>query len=291
MFFILEIILFIIIIFAIICLVVSHFDTRRFVIKNYDIDSDKVTKDLKICLLTDLHGMTYGKDNIDLISKIDENSPDIVIIAGDIITASHPEDSFAKEKKFLRNISKKYKVYVANGNHEYKTKKLTDIYGDFYDEYKAYLESIGIVLLENDSINLHAENIHLTGLELAHYYFGHFYKRKMEKDYLEKTIGIADKDKCNILIAHNPQYFEEYAAWGADITVSGHVHGGIMKLPILGGVISPALILFPKYDGGKFEHQNKNMILSRGLGVHTIKLRIFNPGELVFINIKRFEKR
>ena len=65
----------------------------------------------------------------------------------------------------------------------------------------------------------------------------------------------------------------------------GHVHGGLMRLPFLGGVISPRLILFPKYDGGRFEHGNSVMLLSRGLGTHTLPIRIFNPGELVFIRI------
>ena len=86
-------------------------------------------------------------------------------------------------------------------------------------------------------------------------------------------------------MAHNPDYFEEYAAWGADLVLSGHVHGGMMRLPILGGVVSPAFKLFPKYDGGLFQQGKSTMILSRGLGMHTIPIRIFNPGELILLKI------
>ena len=82
-------------------------------------------------------------------------------------------------------------------------------------------------------------------------------------------------------------YFEEYAAWGAELTVSGHVHGGIVKLPFIGGVISPALILFPKYDGGRYDTLGKTLILSRGLGTHSIPVRMFNPGEIVLIDLKK----
>ena len=76
------------------------------------------------------------------------------------------------------------------------------------------------------------------------------------------------------------------ARWGADLTVSGHIHGGLMRLPVLGGVISPRLCLFPHYDGGRFTKAGREMILSRGLGTHTLPIRIFNPGELVVIHLK-----
>lgn len=87
------------------------------------------------------------------------------------------------------------------------------------------------------------------------------------------------------MIAHNPEYFPAYAEWGADLVLSGHVHGGLMRLPFLGGVIAPSMKLFPKYDGGVFEEHGSTMILSRGLGTHTLPIRIFNPGELVVIRL------
>jgi hypothetical protein len=108
----------------------------------------------------------------------------------------------------------------------------------------------------------------------------------METSYLSETLGSPREDACRLLIAHNPDYFEQYAAWGADVVVSGHVHGGIMRLPFFGGVVSPRLTLFPRYDGGRFEKGHTVMILSRGLGTHTLPLRIFNPGELVVMQLE-----
>ena len=108
----------------------------------------------------------------------------------------------------------------------------------------------------------------------------------MEPSYLRKLLGTPDREKFQLLIAHNPVYFDAYADWGADLVVSGHVHGGIMRLPFLGGVLSPSLTLFPKYDGGMFREHGSTMILSRGLSSHTIPIRIFNPGELIVIELK-----
>ena len=103
--------------------------------------------------------------------------------------------------------------------------------------------------------------------------------------YMKEILGDIDESCFNILLAHNPQYFKEYAGWGADLTLSGHIHGGLVRLPFLGGVVSPMVTFFPKYDGGVFYENDKEMILSRGLGTHTIPIRMFNPGELNIIEI------
>jgi predicted MPP superfamily phosphohydrolase len=99
-------------------------------------------------------------------------------------------------------------------------------------------------------------------------------------------IGSKEQENFQILIAHNPIYFKNYAEWGADLVVSGHVHGGIVRLPLIGGVISPAIALFPRYDGGKYEQNGSTMVLSRGLGTHTIHVRVFNPGEVCVIRVR-----
>ena len=109
----------------------------------------------------------------------------------------------------------------------------------------------------------------------------------MKKEYLDELLPEQRTDCFQILLAHNPDYFPEYAAWGADLVLSGHLHGGVARLPLLGGVVSPRLHFFPRYDGGKFTHGNSVMIVSRGLGMHTIPFRFNNPGELVEITIRK----
>lgn len=108
----------------------------------------------------------------------------------------------------------------------------------------------------------------------------------MPEGYIESLIG----EKTNIytiLVAHNPEYFDDYAEWGANLVLSGHIHGGMVRLPYLGGVISPKVRLFPEYDAGLFEKNGSYMILSRGLGMHTIPVRINNRAELVEVHLKR----
>jgi predicted MPP superfamily phosphohydrolase len=81
-------------------------------------------------------------------------------------------------------------------------------------------------------------------------------------------------------------YFKEYIGWRADLVLSGHVHGGLVRLPFIGGVISPQVRLFPKYDAGLFSEQGYNMVVSRGLGTHSYMPRFFNPPQLLVIKIK-----
>jgi hypothetical protein len=140
--------------------------------------------------------------------------------------------------------------------------------------------------LEDTHVDLPEYNIRVSGLELGHEYFAHFKIREMEEGYIDKKISKCDAKKCNLLIAHNPDYFEEYAKWGADLVLSGHVHGGIMRLPIFGGVIAPSYMLFPKYDGGVFKNGKSTMLLGRGMGSHTLPFRFFNPAQLYCVDLK-----
>lgn len=107
----------------------------------------------------------------------------------------------------------------------------------------------------------------------------------MKKWYLTEQLGICDRKAFNLLLAHNPLYFDEYADWGADLVLSGHVHGGVVILPFLGGVISPQVRLFPKYYAGTYFHGKSEMILSRGLHMHSFRIRLFNMPELSCVTL------
>jgi predicted MPP superfamily phosphohydrolase len=280
-----------VIIIAAITAVIWH-DIHNFVVRRYEVKTDKIKGDITFVLLADLHSYTYGKDNERLIKAIDEIKPDGILCAGDMMVgrnAKDSEDAFKPGAKLLKNMASKYPVYVANGNHEHNIKISTGTYGNLYDRYKSSLTRAGVTYLDNESALFSDKNIRITGLDIEQEYFRKVVKKKMDDDYLNRKLGelkAGDREKFQILIAHNPQYFPEYAKWGADLTVSGHVHGGIIRLPLIGGVISPALVLFPKYDGGKFEIDGKTMVLSRGLGTHTIHVRFYNPAEVSVINIK-----
>lgn len=269
---------------VILCLIISAWDCNRFVTVEYEVESDKVTRPCKFILLSDLHNKSYGKDHKKLIDKIGSISPDAILVAGDMLTAAKgqaPEVTLS----LMRQLSPRYKIYYGMGNHEHKMKSYPEQYGTIYDDFVAELSKMGIEPLVNENTYLPEYNVAVCGALIDGCFFKKFRKYPMDKHYLSKILGEPRENACQILIAHTPQYFEEYTAWGADLVVSGHVHGGIMKLPILGGVLSPNMTLFPKYDGGKFVRGKTTMILSRGLGTHTIPVRVFNPGELVVITL------
>ena len=269
---------------------IIYHDTHNFAVRNYEITTDKVEGDYKFVLLSDLHGYVFGKDNAKLVGAIDSINPDAILVGGDMFTAHKKNGKIPYEIGFdlIANLAGKYQIYYGNGNHERKIKTFTEEYGNLYDRYRNRLSKLGVVFLENNSVEIEGKNIRISGLDLNLEYFRKIIKKKMEPGTIDRLLGSlkgSDKKIFQVLIAHNPQYFKEYVNWGADLSVSGHVHGGIIRLPILGGVISPSIALFPKYDGGKFEEGDKTMILSRGLGTHTIHVRFLNPGEVCVINI------
>lgn len=273
-----------IIVLGIICLSVAVLDCNRFVTVTYEIRSDKITRPCRMVLLSDLHNKSFGRGNNRLVQKIDELAPDEILVAGDMLTATAGHD-YGPALMLMGQLAGKYRVHYGMGNHEYRLGLYPDQYPGMYEGYMKGLKSAGIEPLINERTYLPAWNVDVCGVQIDRKYYKHFRKKPMETAYLEKLLGAPREDAFQVLIAHNPGYFEAYAGWGADLVVAGHVHGGIMRLPVLGGVLAPSLTLFPKYDGGRFEIGRSTMILSRGLGSHTIPLRIFNPGELVVINL------
>lgn len=272
-------ILIVMILFFIIVMII---DGNRFVIREYTLKTDKLDKEYTFALLSDLHNRSYGTDNAELLAAVDKVNPDIILAAGDMLTAK-PGKSYQTALSFMKKLAVKYPVYYGLGNHEYRMELYREDYGDAFEDYTGALTDAGIHVLDN--ISEVTEDFAVTGVSIDRMYYKRFKKTVMDKKYLVDTLGMPCRDKFQILLAHNPEYFEEYAGWGVDLVVSGHIHGGIMRLPVLGGVISPKLVLFPKYDGGLFQEKQTTMVLSRGLGMHTLPIRIFNPGELVVIHL------
>ncbi len=269
---------------VVICLLTAAWDSNRFVTVPYEIVSDKVTKPCRFVLLADLHNKSFGRDHERLIGEIDRIAPDAVLVAGDMLTAVRGQ-SCEPALSLMRQLAARYRIYYGMGNHEYRLKLYPEQYGDIYEAYVSALSAAGIEPLINENTYLPEYNIAVCGSMIDRRYYKRFRKRPMGVDYLTKLLGEPREDACQILIAHTPQYFEEYADWGADVVVSGHVHGGVVRLPVLGGVLSPNMTFFPKYDGGRFERGGTTMILSRGLSSHTPPVRLFNPGELPVITL------
>lgn len=262
----------------------------------YEVKNEKLPHSFhncKIVMLTDLHNHSFGKNNQRLYKKIDEINPDYILIAGDMVIKSNGSKNTCTFE-LLKNLSKKYIVYYAPGNHE---TRLMDSKSKNSIDFKLFLEMLqqmGIHYLENETeiLTRNKEEICLSGLSIDERYFAKCYKKpKMEEDYIKCLLGDATESKYHILLAHSPNYFEQYSNWGADLIFSGHNHGGIVILPIIGGLIGTDFKLFPKYDFGKFIYNKSTMILSKGLAMHTIKVRIFNRPEITVVSLKRSIER
>lgn len=242
-------------------------------------------------MLADLHNHSYGPDNCRLLERIREIGPDAILIAGDMLVASRraggaESDAALRLLQALRREG--YPVFYGNGNHESRLRLHPEIYGDSYGPYARELEAWGIPVLNNECIAFEAKGLrlHIYGFELAEAYYRKFERRQLPREELTRALGDPDPTCYNLLLAHNPVHFDAYAAWGADLTLSGHLHGGIIRIPGLGGVITPQARLFPRYDAGHFQKNGRDLVVSRGLGTHTVNIRIFNPPELSVIRLK-----
>lgn len=266
---------------------VMLYDSNRFVIKRYTVSDVKIRKNVRAVVLTDLHNKKYGRKNERLLEGIREQKPDMILIAGDILTAS-PGKPLEPALEFLSELAKDYPIYYGNGNHEHRLKLYPETYGDMGERYGQALQELKIEPLVNQHCILQDSGIAIYGSEIDKFYYKRFRIPQMSNEYMESILGKPDKELYTVLLAHNPDYFPQYAGWGADLVLSGHVHGGVARVPFWGkGMISPGLRFFPKYDGGVFREGQAVMILSRGLGMHTIPVRLFNPAELWVIDFKK----
>lgn len=268
-----------------------RFENTNLEVTYYTIKSKKIPNKFSrttFVVLADLHNNLFGKNNKVLIEEINKINPSFIIIAGDMIVGNRTED-FQVALSLLTELASKYTIYYGFGNHEQRMIPEGRYYNYGWKKYIEKLEQLDVLLLNNKSVKItkEDESILINGLAIDLEYFQKNRSKKMTRDYLEEKLGKLD-DKCyNIVIAHNPLFFKEYIIFGSDLIISGHMHGGIVRLPVLGGVISPQFDLFPQYDAGRFEEGEQIMLISRGLGTHTIKLRAFNRPELMAITLEK----
>lgn len=271
---------------ALICIWVMIYDGNRFVVRHHTFVDARIRRDFRAVVLADLHNKRYGKDNELLIAAIREANPDMILVAGDIPTAK-PGASLDIALHLLGELAKDYPIYYGNGNHEQRMGLYPEVYEDMAERYSEGLKELGIEPLINAHVNLEDYGIIIYGAEIDRFYYKRFKIQPMAAEYMTNILGQVDKSAYSILLAHNPDYFPQYAGWGADLVLAGHVHGGMVRIPFVGrGVASPNIRFFPKYDGGLFCEGESKMLLSRGLGMHTIPIRVFNPGELLVVDFK-----
>lgn len=235
-------------------------------VTKYSFQFDNAPKDeIKIVHLSDLHAATFGKDNKRLLSKIKEQSPDFIVVTGDIIHRYRERD-IAVAKRTVGQLKGIAPVYLVSGNHEMRSKHWRELRED--------LQKNGATVLENEVVQIHG--INLCGVNCA------FLKNEVLFNVANGVEGF------KLLLAHKPEFITRYAMAGYDLALCGHAHGGQWRLPFTHiGFYSPGQGLFPKYTSGIHYCGNMRQVISRGLGNSECPLRLFNRPEIVVIEINK----
>lgn len=288
-----KIILIIVAVFIVYCLIEMIRELRDFRVTKYRICSQKlngIKKEKKIIFLSDLHNRMYGEENERLLESIRNQHPDLILIGGDMLVRKDG-NFYDKTVHFLAKLPGICPVYCANGNHEQKLKELPDKYEQSYEEYKKALTASGIHMLENasETVKLDEVPVKLSGLEIPLGAYARFGKKELSLKEITDRIG-EHGDDYQILLAHHPGYMKEYLAYGADLILGGHYHGCVVQLPGIGGVISTNFTLFPKYSGGIYPEGEQIAVVSRGLGTHSVPLRLWNWPELIVLELSGNER-
>ncbi|MGN0807076.1 MAG: metallophosphoesterase [Candidatus Coproplasma sp.] len=241
-------------------------------VTNYSVSSPKIREEgVKIVHLSDQHAKVFGKGNVKLLGKIKEQSPDFIVITGDIIHKYRDRD-IKVALETVEALAKIAPVYYVSGNHEMRNKR--------YRVLKERLALAGACVLENQAVSVCS--ITLCGVNCADIKGGKFFNI---------LGGKGEDDSYKLLLAHLPQYIQKYALAGFDCVLCGHAHGGQWRIPFTGiGIYSPGQGVFPKYTSGMHTCGDMKEIISRGLGNSQCPIRLFNKPEIVVVELKNSEK-
>lgn len=243
-------------------------------ISRYEVKSQKLPESFdgfKIVQLSDLHGAEFGEDGMELVEKVKELEPDIIALTGDFVT---DEGDLAAVKKLAGRLTELCPVYFVSGNHEFGSGLAVKV--------RNILERAGVKYLSNEylTISRGEDEILLGGVEdpLA-------YADMLSPDELAQKMNDAAPDAFKILLGHRNYWMTEYPELPVDLIFCGHAHGGLIRIPGVGGLIGTDRRLFPDFDAGEYNNGRYTLIVSRGLGNSVPIPRVFNRPEIVCVEL------
>lgn len=271
-------------IIIVLIIIYLYFENNAIQITNIDVKDPIIPNsfnDFKIVHISDLHNKEFGKNQQNIIAKIKEINPDIIVITGDIIDSYDTNVQISAD--FINGISKIAPVYYVTGNHESRIL-------DDYVSLKTQMQTAGIHVLENEFITISNGNdkINIIGINDPSFDFFKLTGSTDEEIVATNLNGLTEDLKgYNILLSHRPELIDIYASFNINLVFSGHAHGGQIRIPFIGGIIAPNQRLFPKYTSGLYEVKNTKMVVSRGLGNSAFPIRINNRPEIVVVRFKK----
>lgn len=243
-------------------------------ISRYEVKSQKLPESFdgfKIVQLSDLHGAEFGEDGMELVDKVGSLEPDMIALTGDFVT---DEGDLAAVEKLAARLVKLCPVYFVSGNHEFGSGLAVKV--------RNILERAGVKYLSNEylTISRGEDEILLGGVEdpLA-------YADMLSPDELAQKMNDAAPDAFKILLGHRNYWMTEYPELPVDLIFCGHAHGGLIRIPGVGGLIGTDRRLFPDFDAGEYNNGRYTLIVSRGLGNSVPIPRVFNRPEIVCVEL------
>ena len=270
----------------------SEYERRHPVVHSYRVRSAALPESfsgVRIAYLADLHGQNPGKAQERTEALLRESDPDLVLIGGDMITARQDMELDTKPLEGLLNaVPAGVPVYYADGNHETRIVRKRQYYPGWVEELDRVLKEYGVVRVQNGRLEIcrGEERITLSSADLPiETYHRKFRVEPLREGFFPETLG-EKPEGYEIMLLHSPLYMEEACAYGADLVLSGHFHGGTVRL-FGRGVMTPQFQLFNRYCRGLFRFGEGTGIVSGGLGTHTIDIRFMNRPEIVLLTLEK----
>ncbi len=229
----------------------------------------------RIVQLSDLHGSRFGENNARLLEAVAAEGPDIIALTGDFLDEGETERELPELEALVRELSAIAPVYFVSGNHDWAS-------GEAYTLFET-LEAAGAVCLRNEHLRLErgGDSIVLAGVDDPN-----GPAEMPEPDEFVASLRQEAPDSFVLLLAHRAYWAERYPELDVDLILCGHTHGGIVRLPFVGGLAASNMGLFPEYDAGLFELPSYTLFISRGLGNSVPLPRFLNTPEVVSIELK-----
>ena len=227
----------------------------------------------RIIHLSDIHEIELGKNHQKLLERIDLFQPEYIMISGDVIDGRRKKHRHASMKCLMQELCKRATVFYVNGNHEFEN--------PFYPELCQIMQNAGVIILENDQIEIEKENasIMLSGVMDTNKFIN-------QDDFEETLNSLKPQNEFTILLSHRPEQFEAYVKAGYHLVFSGHAHGGQIQFAHRKGLFAPGQGLFPKYCDGMYRQKDTTMLVSRGLGDSKFPFRIHSSRHIIEVILK-----